>query len=99
MGGINSSLTNMVYDYVPRDQCAEAIAVTQATAGVVGFLTTVCISPVVTAIQKAGNTVLGISAYAQQVLAAVACVITLVIVAYVRLMLIRKSPRESTTEV
>lgn len=91
MGGINSSLTNMVYDYVPRDQCAEAIAVTQATAGVVGFLTTVCVSPLVTAIQEAGNTVFGISAYAQQVLALVAAVITVTIAIYIRLALVRKS--------
>ncbi len=90
MGGINSSLTNMVYDYVPRDQCANAIAVTQAMAGVVGFITTLCISPVVTAIQKAGNTVLGIPMYAQQVLAVASFVIAAAIVIYIRVALIKK---------
>ncbi len=90
MGGINSSLTNMVYDYVPRDQCSNAIAVTQAMAGVVGFLTTLCVSPLVAKIQAAGNTVLGMSVYAQQVLAVGACIVTVAIVIYVRLTLVRK---------
>ena len=94
MGGINSSMTNLIYDYVPRDQCADAIAVTQAISGVAGFLTTLLVSPLVTHIQSAGNRVFGLPMYAQQVLAGVGVLILVLGAVFTRLALIRKKQAE-----
>lgn len=90
MGGINSAMTNLIYDYVPREHCADAIAVTQAVAGVAGFLSTLLVSPIVTCVQSAGNRLWGLPIYAQQLLAAIGVVITLVAVIFTRLVLICK---------
>ena len=90
MGGINSAMTNLVYDYVPREHCADALAVTQAVAGVAGFLTTLVVSPLVTYIQVAGNRLFGISIYAQQFLAIVGIVVLVIAAIFTRIVLIRK---------
>ena len=68
LGGINSALINLIFDYVPTESRADSIAITQALAGLVGFLTTLCISPVVSFIQKSGNSIFGLHIYAQQLL-------------------------------
>ena len=90
MGGINSSMMNLIYDYVPREQCADAIAVTQAVSGVAGFVTTLVVSPLVTYVQGEGNRLFGIPIYAQQVLAAVGVLILVVAAVFTRVVLIRK---------
>ena len=89
MGGINSAMTNLIYDYVPREQCADAIAVTQAISGVAGFVTTLVASPIVTYIQSCENSLWGVPVYAQQVLAAIALVITVIAVVFTRMTLIK----------
>lgn len=90
MGGINSAMTNLIYDYVPRDQCADAIAVTQAISGVAGFLTTLLVSPLVTYVQSAGNRLFGIPMYAQQVLAIIGVLVLVLATIFTRMVLIRK---------
>lgn len=83
LGGINSALINLCYDYTPVETRADALAFTQAGAGLSGFLTTLAISPLVAAIQENGNTFLGIPVYAQQVVSAIAFILTIVVVVYV----------------
>ena len=90
MGGINSAIVNMVFDYAPLEMRSDALAISQAAAGVMGFLTTVCISPLVTRMQSSGNSMLGVTVYAQQALSAISLVLTLVAMIYVRKVLIRK---------
>ena len=90
MGGINSAMTNLIYDYVPRENCADAIAVTQALAGVAGFVSTLIVSPIVTVIQTEGNRVLGLPIYAQQVLAIIGLLITVIAMVFTRVALIWK---------
>lgn len=65
MAGCNSALINLVYDYVEVERRADAIAVTQAVSGVVGFMTTLAISPLISLIQKQGG-LFGMNFYAQQ---------------------------------
>ena len=48
-----------------------ALALSHAISGIVGFLATLAVSPLVSAIQKNGNQVFGIPMYAQQLLSAV----------------------------
>ena len=88
MGGINSALTNLVFDYVAPETRSNALAVSQAVSGVVGFLTTLVVSGLVTHIQNGGNTLFGIPVYAQQVVSAIAFVFTMTAVVYVTAVII-----------
>ena len=86
MAGINSGLTNLVYDYVPHEQRIAALALQNSIAGVVGFATTCLVGVLVDRIQSAGNVFLGMKLYAQQVTSAIAfvgCVVTLLYLVFV----------------
>lgn len=83
MGGINSALTNLVFDMVKPQMRSNALALSQAASGLIGFLTTLAISVLVKYIQENGNVFLGLDLYAQQVTSAIAAVLTLVAVLYV----------------
>lgn len=88
MGGINSALTNLVFDYVAPDTRSNALALSQAVSGLVGFLTTLIVSGLVTYIQESGNMLFGLSVYAQQVVSALAFVFTMAAVVYVTFVII-----------
>ena len=89
MGGINSALINLCYDYVAEEKRADALAISLAIAGVFGFFTTLAVSPLVTAIQNNGNVFFGMSLYAQQVLSAIAFIATVITILYVSIFLIK----------
>ena len=88
MGGINSALTNLVFDYVAPAARSNALALSQAVSGLAGFLTTLVVSGLVTHIQESGNTLFGMSVYAQQVVSALAFVFTMAAVVYVTLVIL-----------
>ena len=88
MGGINSALTNLVFDYVAPATRSNALALSQAVSGVAGFVTTLVVSGLVTYIQDSGNTLFGMSVYAQQVVSAIAFVFTMAAVVYVTLVIL-----------
>lgn len=90
MGGINSAFVNLIFDYVPVEKRADSLSVTQAAAGTVGFITTLCASPVVSAMQQNGNRIFGFTVYAQQLLSAVSAAITLLLIVFVRKVIINK---------
>lgn len=83
MGGINSALTNLVFDLVKTDMRSNALALSQAVSGFVGFLTTIVVSGLVSYIQESDNRLFGLSIYAQQVVSAIAVVFTALSVLYV----------------
>ncbi len=89
MGGISSAELNLVFDYVPEESRADSLAVTQTAFGVAGFLATLCVSPLVTAIQQNGNQVFGIPLYAQQALTILAFLISVAAVLYTRFVIMR----------
>ena len=89
MGGINSAQANLIYDCVPRSECADALAISYAITGVAGFATTLGVSPLVDRIQQNGNTLFGLPIYAQQVMVALALAVTVIAVIYTRVALIR----------
>lgn len=84
MGGINSALINMIFDYAPYENRADALAISQAASGVVGFLTTLAVSPLVAFIQRKGIRILGFSLYAQQVVTIISLVIIVFVIIYVK---------------
>lgn len=83
MAGINSALTNLVFDYVDHNMRSNALAVSQALSGLTGFLVTLVMSALVSWIQENGNSLFGLSVYAQQVTSAAAFLFTIVAVIYV----------------
>lgn len=95
MGGISSSIVNLIFDYVPPETGSDAFAVCQAISGVAGFFTTMLVSPLVTAIQQNGNRVLGIPIYAQQLLCLLQTVLLLITFLYVRTALVSRSKKRS----
>lgn len=88
-GGINSALTNLIFDYVPAEKRADSLAITQALAGLTGFLTTLFISPLITYIQNSGNKIFGFSLYAQQFVTIIALIFTVTAIIYTRFSLIK----------
>ncbi len=90
LGGINSALTNLCYDYAPVETRADALAFIQAMSGLTGFLTTLAVSPLVSRIQQNGNSLFGISMYAQQFTSIIAFLLTAAVVVYIGAVLLRQ---------
>ncbi len=89
MAGINSSVINLIYDYVEEERRTSALALKQTFAGFAGFLTTLAVSPLVTLIQNNGNAVFGIPMYAQQLLSLISFILVIALLVYM-LTVIRK---------
>ncbi len=83
MGGINSALTNLVFDMVTPSMRSNGLALSQSVSGVAGFVMTLVMSGLVAGIQENGNRLFGLSVYAQQVTSAIACGFTMLAVVYV----------------
>ena len=92
MAGINSGLTNLVYDYVPHGQRVAALALQNSIAGLVGFGTTCLAGKLVDYIQANGNLFFGMRLYAQQVVSAIAFAVCILLIVYLMLV-IRKISR------
>lgn len=88
MAGINSAMTNLVYDCVQGDSRRNALAITSALGGVCGFASTCLMSPVVAHIQSQNNHLFGWHLYPAQFVSAVAFVITVLLLIYMRLVVI-----------
>ncbi len=84
MAGINSSITNLVFDCAVGPIRRSALAVNAALSGVTGFLATCAMSPAVDAIQAAGNRMLGMRVYPAQFCSLVAFAVTLLLALYVK---------------
>ncbi|MDY3846295.1 MAG: MFS transporter [Eubacteriales bacterium] len=90
MGGINSALINLIFDYVPFNQRSDSLAITHAVSGIVGFLTTLCLSSLVSYVQNNGNIVFDVHIYAQQICTLISLFFTAVAIVYVRSVIINK---------
>lgn len=82
MGGINSALINLVFDYVPASARADALALSQAAAGTSGFFSALVFSLLVSRIQRNGNRLFGLPIYAQQAVSVIALAATLAAALY-----------------
>lgn len=89
MAGINSSLTNLVYDCVQGDNRRSALAISSALSGVCGFGTTCLMSHIVAYIQSQGNQLWGQHLYPTQFASAIAFSIMLMLIAYLHFVVIR----------
>lgn len=82
MAGINGSMINIVYDYVPSTRTSDVLAVKQSVSGIIGFLVTLALAPLMTLIQSHNNLVFGITVYSQQIFAVISLVIVLFLAAF-----------------
>ena len=89
-GAIEIGRTNLIFDVVPEEQRSDAVALTQSLCGLAGFLSTLVFSAAVTAVQRAGNTLLGVSCYAQQLVNVVAMLLALAAAVYVHVALVKR---------
>ena len=80
--GINSSIINLIYDYVDYEKRTSALALVNTASGFAGFFATLAVSPLVERVQNNGNKLFGINIYAQQALALISFVFVLLIIAY-----------------
>lgn len=87
MAGINSAQINLIYDYVDVDLRTGVLALSCSISGIIGFLTTLAISPLVTHIQKNGNMIFGISMYAQQLLSLFGVMMMVLVTFYIKFIL------------
>ena len=87
MAGVNSGEINLVYDFVDKGQRVGALALKSAISGIVGFVTTLLMSLLVERIQANGNTLLGISVYAQQVVSLIGAIVVAVGLVYLNLIM------------
>ena len=76
------SSTNLIFDIVPATERTSAIAVNTIIVGLIGFATTLLMSPFVDYVQSNGNVFLGINMFAQQALAVIASIVIIVLIIY-----------------
>ena len=92
--GINSSIINLIYDYVDYEKRTSALALVNTVSGFAGFFATLAVSPLVDYVQKNGNEIFGIRLYAQQLLAIGSVVFVLVILIYMVTVISKLKKRE-----
>ena len=96
--GINSSIINLIYDYVDNDKRTGALALVNTASGVAGFLATLTVSPLVSYIQENGNSIFGMNIYAQQLLSVFSLIIVGVIILYLLLVVSKMKKRQNATQ-
>lgn len=84
MAGINGSMINIVYDYVPSTRTSGVLAIKQSVSGIVGFLTVLALTPLMTFIKGKGNLVFGMTVYSQQIFAVISLLIVLFLAVFSR---------------
>ncbi len=89
LGGINSSLINLIFDLVPEERRADSLAVTQVASGVAGFLATLAVSPFIDFVQSKDNMLFGMRVYPQQVTAALSVILTVIAIIYTGKVLVK----------
>ena len=81
--GTNSNFHNIMYSYVDEKYFVQASAIKNSVAGVLGFLAALVASSILSAVQANGNKILGMTVYAQQLLAFISFVLYLLCFLYI----------------
>lgn len=80
LGGINSSRINLCLDYIDnKDESRYVLGVKDAICGIIGFLSTLAASALVSYIESNGNVFIGLKVYPQQVLFVLGAIILIFI--------------------
>lgn len=94
LAATNQNFLNITFDYVDSEYFVQATSIKSAIGGVCGFLATLGGAALLNTVQANGNSFMGIDMYAQQLLSAIAFVVSLILVAFTVLVL-RKQKRIS----
>ena len=89
LAGINGGLMNIVFEYVPNKERSGALGISSAAGGVAGFLMAIVGSHILEAVQNNGNRVLSIPVYGQQILSAIAFVIIVLLIVYMKTVIMK----------
>ena len=88
MAGINSGVINLIYDYIPDRDRSVAMGVKNALGGIVGFFAALISGAILGDIQAAGGfNIFGQTLYAQQVLAFISFITTVLLIVYMRVVI------------
>ncbi len=79
------SATSLLFVIVPPSDRVAALAFNTVITGLIAFLVTLIVSPILTALQSAEIFLFGIRIFAQQILAAVSMIITVLLIVYYQL--------------
>ncbi len=94
MGGINSGLMNIIFEFVPAEERPAALGIKSATGGLTSFFAALAGGAILDVIQKNGNMLFGINVYAQQVLSAIACLICVALVIYMYKVILKMKKKQ-----
>ena len=84
MAGMNSGVMNLIFDYVPFEKRTGAVAILYTIGGLVGFLSTLMVKPLVDTVQSNGNRFLFLEGvYAQQILSVLSALLTVATLVYI----------------
>jgi len=83
--GTSQNLINLTYNYVDRRYFVQASAIKFSISGLCGFGASMLGSRILDAVQKNGNTVLGVTVYGQQILSAVSLAVVVFGIFFVKL--------------
>lgn len=76
------SATNLLFGLAPPEDRISALAINTIVTGVIGFATTLALTPLVNYIQASGNKIFGIEIYAQQFLAIISSIFFVLVIIY-----------------
>ncbi len=87
LAGVEGNLVNITYSYVDSRYFAEASAIKNSVAGLLGFLSSLLGGRILSAVQANGNKVFGYTVYGQQLLFAVSFLFFIAALLYTRLVI------------
>ncbi len=82
LAGIVANLMNITYSYVDSKYFAEASAIKNSIAGLLGFLASFVGGKILSAVQAKGNQIFGVTVYGQQILFAISALFMLAALLY-----------------
>ncbi len=90
LGGIVGNLVNITYSYVDSKYFAEASAIKNSIAGVLGFIASLVGGKILSAVQANGNQLLGKTVYGQQILFVISAAFMIAAIVYTRLVITKQ---------
>ena len=89
------SSTNLLLEITPTEHHATALSVNTVITGVLSFLATLAVSPLIDFMQGRGNTLFGITLYAQQILSALCALFYLALILYFNLVFLPEKKKQN----
>ncbi len=90
LAGVSGNLVNITYSYVDSSYFAEASAIKNSIAGLLGFVASLIGGKILSAIQANGNMLFGLEIYGQQVLFAISTLFMILALLYTHFVVARQ---------